>query len=396
VTTAGTGEVDRVVEPHRFREVLGHLPTGVVVITALDESGAPLGMTIGSFSSASLDPPLVAFFPDRASASFRAIRQASSFCVNILSAQQEAICRTFALRGGDKFRDVTWTPCPSGAPVIDGVVAWIDCEQEAIHEAGDHYVVLGRVRDLGVATPAVPLLFFQGGYGGFAPVSLTVGGTADMLESLLVADRARPAMVAVAAEVDAACHALVRQGGDIVVVSSVYPAAGGSAAPLHSRVGVRIPLVLPGGDLYLAWEDEETQERWIGGLGNAVDEEQRATIRANLHRARAWGWGFTIRTLRATGIGHVLDRIATYGVTPATERELAGLVGEAGLSGDPGALDQVPDGGVRTISAPVLDRDGRLVLMLSLYNLPPDRPIAQIRRNVAALRRVADHVGGLL
>jgi flavin reductase (DIM6/NTAB) family NADH-FMN oxidoreductase RutF len=155
------------IDPRLFRTVLGHYPTGVVVITAIGEDGAPAGMAVGSFTSVSLDPPLVAFLPDRSSTSFPKIRTAASFCVNVLASDQEEICRAFARSGGDKFAGVSWTPCSSGAPRLDGVSAWIDCEIESITEAGDHYIVLGRVLELAAPGPPVPLVFFRGTYGHF-------------------------------------------------------------------------------------------------------------------------------------------------------------------------------------------------------------------------------------
>ena len=87
-------------EPGRFRHVLGHFPTGVVVVTAMHEEGGPVGMAVGSFTSVSLDPPLVAFLPDRSSTSFPKIRDAGSFCINVLANDQEHVCRAWAARRG--------------------------------------------------------------------------------------------------------------------------------------------------------------------------------------------------------------------------------------------------------------------------------------------------------
>ena len=155
------------VSPRRFRTVLGHYPTGVVVVTAIDSDGDPAGMAVGSFTSVSLDPPLVAFLPDRSSTSFPRIRTAAGFCVNVLAADQEELCRRFARSGGDKFAGVFWTPTASGAPKLAGVSAWIDCQFESITEAGDHYIVLGRVLELAAPGPSLPLVFFRGAYGHF-------------------------------------------------------------------------------------------------------------------------------------------------------------------------------------------------------------------------------------
>lgn len=152
-----------------FRRVLGHFPTGVVIVTAMS-GDAPSGLSVGSFLSVSLDPPLVAVLPAKTSTSWPKIAAASSFCVNFLGADQQDLCRRFAVSGGDKFADVSWRPGPSGAPMLDGALAWIDCEHERVVEAGDHLIVLGRVRTLDIDAGQVPapLIFFQGGYGTFA------------------------------------------------------------------------------------------------------------------------------------------------------------------------------------------------------------------------------------
>jgi 3-hydroxy-9,10-secoandrosta-1,3,5(10)-triene-9,17-dione monooxygenase reductase component len=150
----------------QFRQVLGHFPTGVTVITA-DGVDGPVGLAVGSFSSVSLDPPLVGFFPDKGSSSWPKIEVTGSFCVNILAAEQEDVCRRFAMKGDDKFAGLGWTAAGSGAPRIHDVLAWIDCDIHSVTDAGDHFFVLGAVRDLGVADEGGPLVFFRGGYGRF-------------------------------------------------------------------------------------------------------------------------------------------------------------------------------------------------------------------------------------
>jgi len=152
----------------RFRQVLGHFPTGVTVITAAGADG-PAGLAVGSFFSVSLDPPLVAFCAAKTSSSFPKVQAAGHFVVNILGDDQEAVCRTFAGKG-DKFAGLGYRPAPiSGAPVITDVLAWIDCDIHAVHEAGDHWIVIGAVRELEVGAEAGgPLVFYRGGYGRFA------------------------------------------------------------------------------------------------------------------------------------------------------------------------------------------------------------------------------------
>jgi flavin reductase (DIM6/NTAB) family NADH-FMN oxidoreductase RutF len=160
-----------VIDAVTFRQVLGHYPTGVSVITSADENGSPAaGMVVGTFTSVSLDPPLVAFLPDKDSTSWPLIADTGRFCVNVLGADQETLCRTFSARGGNKFEGVAWHLSPSGTPILDGVIAWVDCRIEQIVESGDHYIVVGRVLDLAVTSDALPLTFHRGTFGQVTPM----------------------------------------------------------------------------------------------------------------------------------------------------------------------------------------------------------------------------------
>ena len=150
----------------KFRQVLGHFPTGVVVVTAMHE-GAPVGLAIGSFTSVSLDPPLVGFLPDKSSSSWPKIQAAGAFCVNMLGEDQEDVCRIFATKNADKFATIGWKPGRTGAPIINDVTAHIECELGEVIEAGDHYIVLGKVIDLEVNHQGGPLVFYRGGYGRY-------------------------------------------------------------------------------------------------------------------------------------------------------------------------------------------------------------------------------------
>jgi 3-hydroxy-9,10-secoandrosta-1,3,5(10)-triene-9,17-dione monooxygenase reductase component len=160
------------VAPTVMRDVLGHFVSGIVVITAAGPDG-PLGFTCQSFASLSLDPPLVSFSPARTSTTWPRIRATGLFCVNVLAAGHEDVSAAFARSGTDKFAGIAWEPGPSGAPVLDGVSAWIDCSLYAEHDGGDHTIVVGRVLDLGADASRPSLLFYRGRYG----VTPETGGT---------------------------------------------------------------------------------------------------------------------------------------------------------------------------------------------------------------------------
>lgn len=151
------------VDPMLFRQVLGTFATGVAVVTAA-LGGHPQGMAVNSFTAVSLDPPLVGFCAARTSSTWPLIRASAGFAVNILTHEQEQVCRTFAGRGADRFAGLEWTAAPSGEPLLTGALAHIVCRRYAVHEAGDHEFVLGRVVDLQQDDAGQPLLFFRGRY----------------------------------------------------------------------------------------------------------------------------------------------------------------------------------------------------------------------------------------
>ncbi|MEL6335210.1 MAG: flavin reductase family protein [Pseudomonadota bacterium] len=149
------------VDQREFRTVLGSFPTGVVIVTASTEAG-PQGMTIGAFTSVSLEPPLVAFLPAKSSQTWPRIRDAGKFSVNILGKEQQELCRAFARPSSEKYDGVAWGESAHGTPHLDGALAWLDCDLDAVFEAGDHDIALGRVIALHRGSDDDPLVFFRG------------------------------------------------------------------------------------------------------------------------------------------------------------------------------------------------------------------------------------------
>ncbi|MDQ6687931.1 MAG: flavin reductase family protein [Actinomycetota bacterium] len=157
-------DAEAVARARQFRDVLGRFATGVTVVTALS-GDKPVGMTCQSFSSVSLAPPLVLFCPAKTSRAWPLIQLSGRFCVNLLAHDQGDVSNVMATRGIDKFAEVSWSPSAvTGSPVIEGILGYVDCTIQAVHEAGDHYVVIGRVQDLDTTEVPHPLLFFQGQY----------------------------------------------------------------------------------------------------------------------------------------------------------------------------------------------------------------------------------------
>lgn len=147
-----------------FRDALGRFATGVTVITC-DSAQGPLGITANSFASVSLDPPLVLWSPAKASKRFDAFTTAKHFAIHIMSDAQSDICSGFA-KDGSAFSGYDWHACDKGVPLISHCLSRFECTLDAVHDAGDHAIVLGRVTRVSTQS-GKPLMFYSGKFGGF-------------------------------------------------------------------------------------------------------------------------------------------------------------------------------------------------------------------------------------
>ncbi|HET6509935.1 MAG TPA: flavin reductase [Baekduia sp.] len=370
-----------------FRQVLGHYPTGVCVVTAI-VGGRPAGMAVGSFTSVSLDPPLVAFLPDRSSTSFPKIRAAGSFCVNVLGADQEDVCRALAAKVEDKFRDVPWAAGPSGSPVLDGAVAWIDCDLESVAEAGDHYIVLGRVRDLDVHQGSLPLLFFKGGYGSFTQPSRAAVAEFDLVAQLRLVDLARGPMQRLADELRVEVLAVSLVGEDLVVLGS---AGEPRLRPEPTRLGQRIPHIPPIGGVFVAWADEPEVDAWLARAPEPSPERD-AVLRAGLERVRSRGWSIAVDHPRVREVEAAVFR---HGDGPDRNRSLvADVLSSVVGSYEPAAFDGLT--APSNIMAPVRDAGGGVPLALALYGLPDAMGATEVAGFAERLTSAAAAIGAVL
>jgi flavin reductase (DIM6/NTAB) family NADH-FMN oxidoreductase RutF len=337
-------------DSRRLRDVLGHFPTGVTIITAIDEAGQPAGFAVGSFTSVSLDPPLVAFLPARSSTTFPKVREAASFCVNVL--------------GADKFAALGWSAAPSGAPVLDGASTWLDCTIDTIHEAGDHLIVVGRVHDLGVVHPDPPLVFFRGGYGRFAPTSLVAVPEHDIIEQVRIAGLARRTMEELARTFDVEAFAAGAVHDKVVLMASADPAQPRYA---RSRVGDRTPLVAPVWSVFVAWQDPPMAGRWLSGSAFAGRPERLAAV---LDQVRGRGWSVALGHPAYDQLEAVIGETTRRGDHPEVKRSVNSVM--AALSWDCFDSDIEPDRDydLRLLAAPVFDAAGRALLGIGLRGFP--------------------------
>jgi flavin reductase (DIM6/NTAB) family NADH-FMN oxidoreductase RutF/DNA-binding IclR family transcriptional regulator len=373
-----------------FRRVLGQYPTGVVVVTAMGVDGKPAGLVVGTFTSVSLDPPLVGFLPDKSSTSWPKIQPAGHFCINVLSGDQEDVCRRFASKAPDKFEGFEWRQGVTGAPILDGVTAWIDCDLESVIEAGDHYIVIGRVRDLDVQDPSPPLLFFQGGYGSFTPLSY-VTQDVELDVQLHVVDRARREMEELATKVQAQSVALALVRDEVAMLASAGSESSTGMPP--QLIGSRTPAIPPIGTTWMAWAEPAQVEAWL----KPIKEEEREQFRRRIAQVRERGYSVGLHAPSYTELRELMS--APRGKSPDHPLLKRGPQLIPTLPLDPLDFDFDEAGSeIQALHAPVFDERGKVAILLSLYGLP--QPVTRegfdgaVEALLATCEKVTERIGG--
>ncbi|KAB7754743.1 flavin reductase [Mycolicibacterium phlei] len=371
-----------------FRSIMGHYPTGVTVVTAIDSDGEPVGLTIGSFSSVSLDPPLVAFYPQRESGSFARLRQADVFCINFLADDQEDGCRNFASRSGDKFSGVRWQTSPAGAPILEGAIAWLECSFHAIAEAGDHFIVTGAVRCFEAQRDRMPLLFFRGGYGSFLPRTLALAPSQQLQTLLRYVDIARPLMDKLSDRLETGCLAAAVVDNHIMTLASTSdPQNHLVPAAVGQRVAWRPPL----GAMFVAWDRRpEAFENWLRRSSAPLDDAQRGHYEAALQRVRERGWSIALATEEQKAFENSLPNPVSGSFAASAGPD--DLIPKLYASYEPVLPDRGTELRVRHIGAPVFDPSGQVVLVLHLFGLPARMTVDEIDAYASITRTIADQV----
>ena len=378
-------------DPAHFRNVLGQYPTGVTLITAAQSGGDQVGMVVGTFSSVSLDPPLVAFMPDRKSSSWPKIRATGSFCANVLTSSQEDVCRAFARKQDDRFSAFRWQSTSSGNPCLEGAAAWIECTIEDVITAGDHDIVLGRVQQLDVGdSTALPLLFLRGGYGSFSipsiqSLDISLGG------HMRAVDAARGEIESLARELGLECLVSVAVDDTVVVASAAGVESSPSGAP--TRVGISFPLAFPLAPAHVAWSGEDAERRWLasgrkllGVLEPAMAHQELATVRAH---------GYAVMT----GSGTVAEWERSIESAPGTgTADVTGVMRYLLTRVESGSNQLTAGTYISSLQAPVFGPDGQVAIALNLNGFSGKETIEQMHsyvdRLLASTSKLTQRLGG--
>ncbi|NMO03047.1 flavin reductase family protein [Gordonia sp. TBRC 11910] len=374
---------------------MGHYPTGVVVVTGRTPDDELHALVVGTFSSVSLDPPLVSFMPMKTSKTFTKLQECSSLCINIIGGEQENVVLTIARRWENKFDGIDWHPSPTGNPVLVDAVAWIETRIWNTVDAGDHWIVLCEVIDLAVTNSVTPLIFFQGGYGSFACSSLMARMDHEILPAITSAHSARAAVEQLANDIgcEASIFTTVSEEEIATVLSVTAPGVDREA-----DFAQRVPMVPPIGDTYFFDQSERQQQQWVDRL-RGVDDDVKDIYRQRLSFLREHGYVYSLLPSEEgrSAYDTVRDATARYSggrLTPAQEREIrASLVNTAV---DYRVQELTDDGfyDLGSIVVPVRDRNGVYALTLRLAQLPEGASCAEVRDWVEKARAVVKTLEG--
>lgn len=383
-----------------WRDVMGHYPTGVVVVTAMIDD-QPVGMVVGTFSSVSIEPALVSFMPMTTSRTYEQLRNADAVCISVFAHDQLQVCRTLASKDPEKFDKVAWTTAKNGAPQIDDAVAHIHGRITQEVEAGDHYITLVSVDDLAVARPTTPLLFFQGGYGGFSASGLGAHVDESFISAVRVAESARPQLDELASRFGGSVAALVQ-------ISAIDQTIGASSyAPdveVDERIGVRIPLIPPLGEAAVAW-DEEQIDQWVSRIfPRDADVIQSYRDAADQIREQGYAISRYDSTPGASEqyekLGEALNEYGLSELTPARDRAVRGVIAESGDCFGGSIADDESNLNLASIVVPVFAPNGgseaNSGLVLRMGNIPQGITATDAFTRITALQSAAAEITELL
>ncbi|WP_431813971.1 flavin reductase family protein [Kocuria sp. cx-455] len=361
---------DRSIDPSLFREVMGHYPTGVALITGVAPDGELLALVVGTFSSVSLEPPLVSFMPMKSSRTFDKLRECESLCINILGEEQEDLVSTIARRWEQKFDGIEWSPSAAGNPILSESVAWIDVTIENVVEAGDHWIVLCAVHDLAVENPASPLLFFQGGYGGFLSTTLVARADQELSTSVANVQGVSGIIEGLARGIgcEVSLFTAISRDEFAQVLSAVAPGIDRTLS-----LGHRLPIVPPIGDTYVFAKSITEQERWISKARGATEEDKQI-FRERLEFVR--DNGHLLSFLPDEGsqaydeMTQATRRYASSRMTPAEERVVREAIFKSSVDYGIRTLDPEEVYRIGSMVFPVRSADGEFDHTLRLSQFP--------------------------
>lgn len=370
-----------------WRTIMGEYPTGVAIITSVDDDGKPQGMVVNTFASVSMDPPLISYMPMKSSHTYQAIADTKNFRVTILGAGHENLCRSFVRSPETRFTVGNWELDDEGIPYLKDAVIQFDCTQHDVVEAGDHDIVIGRVRDLGYGdgTHGMPLLFLKGGYGSFTMPRLEFRPQ-HLGSHLRVADQMADAIQRLAEEQGVMVTLCSLNKDTVVVLGAANLQATHQQAP---AVGATFPLAAPMGVVFAAWSNGSQNQIWRRD-GKAMGFEDDALLEAMVKRVQERGYAVSIGPTMSEEFETIV------GDPRRNESDLTELW--ENIVNDYRELDDREDwpAHVSSIQVPVVNTDGNANLALAVSQLPMGMTHEELEKFADRCKAVATQLSEML
>src|SRR5699024_438995 len=340
----------------------------------------------------SLDPPIVSFMPMKSSRTFERLRSCESLCINILGGEQQAEMLAIAQRRTNKLDGIDWYPSPSGDPILQNSIAWIDTTMGEIVEAGDHWIALCDVKDLQVTNAVAPLLFFQGGYGSFSGREQTSRLSHEILPAIHATHQAAESLKDLAHGIgcEVAVFAAISDDEMATVFSEIA-----AEATEERRFASRFPLVPPIGDSYFFDKSSDLQQHWLTKLKNASDET------TDRHRRRMEfisEHGYLLAFLHeehSTAYDQMIQPSEEYkkaNLTPAEERSMRETIGSTPVDYEPHGLVDSKVYLVGNLVLPIKGTSGGRTMTLRSAQLPSRATGSKIRVWIEQAKAVIEEI----
>jgi flavin reductase (DIM6/NTAB) family NADH-FMN oxidoreductase RutF len=372
----------------RFQEAFSQFPGGACVATGLDGDGAPFGVLLGGVVPVAVDSARVVLALGDDAGAVERLVGLGQWCVLLLGQGQEELVRRFSAPGPD-FAGLSWRPAPSGAPILDGVACWLDCQVTQVVRDGDLAVLVARVSEVGLAANVRPILSYQGGYGDFAPGLLSAVSTGGLDGARRVAELAEGPIEVLASELGVECGVVGYEDGHTVALA----VANHSPAARRTRLGYRIPVVPPLGIQFVGSPGSGlTEESWLARLGEGAEGEADL-VRWQLARVRERGWSLMLDGPLSTD---QLDQLVSNYTDPAhTSEQEAALLEAVRVMAPYHEPEDIIDSeiyDVIALSVPVQAPTGETVVVLRMLELPPQASGSEVRSWLSLLQEAAQSV----
>jgi flavin reductase (DIM6/NTAB) family NADH-FMN oxidoreductase RutF len=374
-----------------YRYVLGQYPTGVTVIASSTDHGEPVAMVVGTFTSVSVDPPMVGFLADRVSTTWPIVRARGQYTASVLTAEHEPLCRAVVAKDPRRFERFNWARSPTGLPLVPDARVWFDCVIDTVLPIGDHFFAVGSVQDMGVGETTAPPLIFQRGSYGWPKLPGLDAEDAGLAALLRYADIVYDEAAALAADLSLDCMISAAIDGNVTLLRAA------TLSEDRVRVGTYAPLAAPIGALFVAWGSAADQHRWLqrsrdllklvspsAPVPPALDVQ---VADAMLSAVRECGYTVSTGSAMLESFDAAFNSADPDGQRRALAAFLATLTEHADEHVHATEIESLSD--VTYLHVPVFDARGRVVLALELTGFPAATPTADLSRWLGQLLATA-------